>query len=48
MCGDPGNTSGSEGSESSADYDGTGTYSNGETTIWYDTEGEQHCDVNDN
>jgi hypothetical protein len=27
--------------------DGTGTYTNGETTITYDTDGDQHVEVND-
>jgi hypothetical protein len=33
--------------EPTPQYDGTGTYTNGETTVWYDTEGDQHVSMND-
>lgn len=26
-------------------YDGTGMYSNGESEVWYDTDGVQHVDM---
>ena len=29
------------------DPDGAGTYTNGETTVTYDADGEQHVEMND-
>ncbi len=31
--------------EEEPQYDGTGKYENGETVVWYDTDGEQHVEM---
>lgn len=34
-------------SEDSCEPDGTGTYEGEDTSVWYDTDGDQHCEVNE-